>query len=79
MNKKILFISIILLGIFCFLLFYNFDEKETNDTEPQALTSLKIEKEEKKSIEEKQRTVEQRAASDFDMQKDPVTGLVPRE
>jgi hypothetical protein len=79
MNKKILSVSIALIGICCFLFFYNFDKKETNDEVPQTLTSLKKEKKEKKSIEEKQRTVEERAAFDFNMQKDPVTGVIPRE
>ena len=79
MNKKVLSISIALIGICCFLLFYDFDTKEANDSEPQVLTSLKKEKKEKKSLEEKQRTVEQRTAFDFDMQKDPVTGVIPRE
>ncbi|WP_299209312.1 T9SS type A sorting domain-containing protein [uncultured Dokdonia sp.] len=76
MNKKILFISIALLGICCFLFFNTI---EIEDAEPQVLTSLKTEKKEKTSIEEKQRTVEQRAQFEFDMQKDPATGLIPRE
>lgn len=76
MNKKILFISITLIGICCFLFFNTI---EIEDVEPQTLTSLKKEKKEKKSIEEKQRSVEERAAFDFDMQKNPVTGLIPRE
>ena len=79
MNKKSLLFSTVLLGTFCFLFFYNFDKEETIDVEPQGLTSLKTEKKEKKSIEEKQRTVEERVAFDFEMQKNPVTGLIPRE
>ena len=82
MNKKILTISVILLGIFCFLFFYD-GETETDTTtevtqevQDEALTSLK---KEKKSIEEKRRTIEQRTQFEFDMQKNPTTGLISRE
>ncbi|WP_299767688.1 T9SS type A sorting domain-containing protein [uncultured Dokdonia sp.] len=80
MNKKILTISVIFLGIFCFLFFYDGETKTTSEEteEPQieTLTSLK---KEKKSLEEKRRTIEQRAQFDFNMQKNPATGLIPRE
>ncbi|GGG31437.1 hypothetical protein GCM10011344_35470 [Dokdonia pacifica] len=83
MNKKILTISVILLGIFCFLFFYDGETEsrpEVNKkTQEEALTSLEEKKKEKKSLEEKRRTIEQRAQFEFDMQKNPATGLIPRE
>ena len=79
MNKKLLTVSIILLSIFCFLLFYKGEEKTNKENQPETLTSLKTEKKEKKSLEEKRKTVEQRAQFEFDMQKNPVTGLIPKE
>lgn len=79
MKKKIVLISTTLLAICCFLFVYDFDKKETIDVESQGLTSFKTEKKEKMTMEEKQRSVEERAAFEFNMQKNPVTGLIPRE
>ncbi|WP_299683495.1 T9SS type A sorting domain-containing protein [uncultured Dokdonia sp.] len=81
MNKKILTVSIILLGIFCFLFLYDGESETEKEQElkSETLTSLKEEKKEKKSLEEKRRTIEQRNQFEFDMQKDPVTGLISKE
>ncbi|MEP0265088.1 hypothetical protein, partial [Dokdonia sp.] len=79
MNKKVLALSILVLGIISFLFFYGERSEEKEQTQPQTLQSVKTEKKEKKTIEEKQRSVEQRAAFEFDMQKNPATGLIPRE
>ena len=75
MKRKLLTLSIILFGgLFSLIYFTNEEENQTKSIVP-----LKQRKKEKKSIEEQRYTVEQRHQYDYDMQKNPITGVIPKE
>ena len=77
MNKKLLTISVILLGIFCFLFFYEGELLINKEISEQTLISQKITNKETENL--KKQTVEQNPKFDYKTEESSITGLLSAE
>ncbi|MEM5565918.1 T9SS type A sorting domain-containing protein [Psychroserpens sp. AS72] len=78
MKKKLLFISLLIASLIIYCIPFT-SETLNEDNSHLDLTSIKPEKTSKKSMTQKMEAVEDRFQFEYDMQKNPITGLIPQE